>query len=77
MNNKNETKCPYYDIVIIIRSGLPTKWCCLFDDKKECIFGQDQEPDAGECSYYLFPEDTPVYKRWKKMQEEDINGEEI
>lgn len=48
-------KCPYRDINIIIYSGLPIYWCGLFYDKKECI-SQDHFHDAGECSYYLFPE---------------------
>jgi len=54
---------------IIIGSGLPTRYCGLFFDEKECIFGY--HPDAGECSYYLFPEDTPTYKRWKQMEDEE------
>lgn len=64
MNNKNETKCPYHDIIIIIGSGLPTRYCSLFLDEKECIFGY--YPDAGECSHYLFPEDTPLYQKLRQ-----------
>ncbi len=54
-SRKVENKeCPFRNTIIIIGSGLPIKWCGLFHDKKECIFG-DYEHDAGECSYYLFP----------------------
>ncbi len=47
-------KCPYRDTIIIVGSGLPIYWCSLFNDKKQCIF--EKQEDAGECSYYLFPE---------------------
>lgn len=48
-------KCPYRDTIIIVGGRGPIYWCGLFDDKKECIF-KGHKCDAGECSYYLFPE---------------------
>lgn len=64
-------ECPFLDINIVVRSGLSMYWCRLFFDKKRCIFTEENERapvDAGECSYYLFPEDTPLYKSEKIMR---------
>jgi len=52
--------CPYKNTIIEIGSGKPIYFCHLFADQKECIFGGysfDYE-EAGECSYYLFPEEN-------------------
>lgn len=73
MTKKKDTKeCPFHDTIIIIRSGKPIYWCGLFNDERQCIFGDDNH-DAGECSYYLFPEDSPLYKRIRYLEARDDN----
>ena len=54
-------ECPFRNTIVVVHSGLPLYWCEVFYNKKECIFGEN-EHDAGECSYYLFPED---FREWE------------
>lgn len=70
IKNKN---CPYRDTIIIVGSGLPIYWCALFHDEKQCIF-EGYEHDAGECSYYLFPEDIKL-KKIKKIVKGELCDE--